>query len=291
MHRVSSLLWFSLFLYISQCLGDKDSKISIKQISISDATVVISDSADSQDVAEGRKYRPEFPNAVDSKVTAEHFHHLTFTFKLKNQGTGKAVQPHQVFTSIGNSKDEVVYPANYDGKQFLVHFSFEEVANVLHKSGDFSLSLTVGDISISTPIQWKVATIHISFPNKTSFDVPNPFAPKPEIAHMFRLPESRPKKTVSLAFTAAVLSPALFLFIGLIRVGANLSNFPVGSGFIWAVGFQACFGAILALFVLYWLALNMVQTLIYLGVLSVPTILFAQKTLNNLAAQNKLKKA
>jgi len=60
----------------------------------------------------------------------------------------------------------------------------------------------------------------------------------------------------------------------------------MGGGFIWAVGFQGCLGAILALFGLYWLSLNMMQTLFYLGVLSVPTVVFAQKSLNHLASQN-----
>jgi len=138
---------------------------------------------------------------------------------------------------------------------------------------------------------WKVATLSISLPNSTVSPHVNPYAPRPVIEHNFRKAEKRPPQTISFAFTIAVLSPCFFLFVGLIRVGANIRNFPFGAGFIWAVGFQACLGAILALFAFYWLALNMVQTLFYLGVLSVPTVFFAQKTLNNLAAQNKIKQA
>jgi len=289
MHRVSFLLLSFALLYISQSFAAE--KSTIKQISVSDFQIVVSDSADSHDVAEGRKYTSEHPNAVDSKVTVEPFHHLTINFKVKNQATSKSIQPHQAFVSIGNARDEVVYPAIHDGKQYAVSVSVEEIVNRIRDAREASVAVIIGDVTIATPIHWKVATLSVSLANGTSVTPVDPYAPKPVIEHVFRKAEKRPPATISFAFTLAVLSPALFLFVGLIRVGANIRNFPFGSGFIWAIGFQVCLGAILALFGLYWLSLNMVQTLKYLGFLSIPTVIFAQKTLNHLAAQNKIKQA
>jgi hypothetical protein len=46
-------------------------------------------------------------------------------------------------------------------------------------------------------------------------------------------------------------------------VGANFSNFPLsGTGFLSAVGFLGCISAVIGLYVLYWLQLTMVETLV-----------------------------
>ena len=57
-------------------------------------------------------------------------------------------------------------------------------------------------------------------------------------------------------------------------MGANFGNFPTGSNFIFAIGFQVCLGSILGLFVFYWLKLNMMQTLGYLAILAIPSLFF-----------------
>jgi len=108
--------------------------------------------------------------------------------------------------------------------------------------------------------------------------------PLPEIHHQFRLPEKRPSEAISLGFTGLVLSPLLILFVGLIRVGANISRFPTSfMGLVFALSFEASIISILLLFVLYWLYLNMFQTLGYLAILSIPTIIFGQRTLRLLS--------
>jgi len=87
-----------------------------------------------------------------------------------------------------------------------------------------------------------------------------------------------------MAFTGATLIiPFLILIIGLPFVGANFGNFPSGINFIYAIGFQATLGSILSLFVIYWLRLNMIQTLGYLSLLFIPLLFFAHKTLNSLS--------
>jgi len=264
------------------------------QAAVTDVQLLVSDSQDTQDLAEGRKYKVDYPTSLDHALTVESFQHLLFTFKLKNQGSGKSLLPQQVFVTLSNARDEVILIAKHDGKQYSVSVSFEDVAdNFYGGSGEYSLTLTVGDAFVQNPISWKVAALNVNYPAKYKRTIPSsPFVAKPEIVHMFRQPEKRPPKTTSFAFTLAVLSPIVFLLVGFLRVGANISNFPFsGTAFLYAIGFQGCFGSILGLFVLYWLQLNMVQTLLYLTVLSVPTVFFAQKALTNLAVQSKVKTA
>jgi len=292
---MASATRFVVVLLISAVLVDLISAAQTK-VSISDTELVVSDSQDAADIKQGRKYRIEYPNAfTEVPVSAEHFQHLYVTFRLKNQA-GKAFVAHQAFLTLRNPKtqDEIIFVAKQDGKQYTAHIDIAETTKELFgASGEYQLILTVGDKEISNPFSWTLLYFNLNFPNESKLDRPeDPFAKKPEIRHLFRLPESRPPAGISSLFTLAVLSPIGFLLIGFLVVGANIKNFPFnGLGFIYAVGFQACLGALLLLFVLFWFELNMVQTLLYLGVLSVPTIIFAQKNLSNLATEAKLKTA
>jgi len=63
----------------------------------------VSDSLDSQDIAEGRKYRPEFDKKIDEIIKVEHSQHLIFELRLKGQ-TGKNIQVQQVFVRISHPK-------------------------------------------------------------------------------------------------------------------------------------------------------------------------------------------
>ena len=147
--------------------------------------------------------------------------------------------------------------------------------------------------------------------------------PLPEIVHQFRAPDKRPPAVVSFAFTALVLAPFLFFLVGvsilqlnsanvththpfffssllslfktkpkkLVFVGANVSNFPFNStAFFFAAGFQGCIGSIFALFFIYWLRLNMVQTLCYLLALALAAIFFGQYALRYVASLRSHKK-
>ncbi|KAL6044146.1 Dolichyl-diphosphooligosaccharide--protein glycosyltransferase subunit 2 [Balamuthia mandrillaris] len=77
------------------------------------------------------------------------------------------------------------------------------------------------------------------------------------------------------------------MLIGLLFLGANLRNFPSGVSSVYALGFQGCLAALVGLFALYWLYLNMLQTLGYLALLAVPTIFFGNRALAALAAHDK----
>jgi len=280
------ILFTILSFYLLQTFGVKNPYSA----SLDNVQVIISDGTDAQDLTDGQKITPVYPKS-DAKIVSETSQHITINFKVKNDKEGTFVQPHQAFAIVSTGNDEVILPATHDGNRYSISSPMEEIVNALSsKTGDYIIELVIGDAYITNSIHWKIGSLSLKTKSTKALKITeDPFAPKPEIVHNFRKAEQRPPKTISSAFTLAVLSPFLFLFIGLIRVGANLSNFPGGSGFIWAIGFQGCFAAILFLFFLYWTALNMMQTLFYLGVLSVPTIFFAQRNLNYLSTQNKLK--
>jgi len=259
--------------------------------SLSDAQLTVSDSSDPQSIAEGRKYRPEFGKKVDEVVRVEYSQQLLFEFRLRGQ-TGKNIQVQQAFLRISHpsSGREVIKVAQFASKGYSAEISIRDLSvDFYGQSGNYDLQLIAGDAFLQNPVSWTFATIHIKYPNNSKVDPPSsPFDIKPEIVHQFRVPDIRPPKTISMAFTGAVLGiPFLILIVGLFSVGANFGNFPSGANFLFAIGFQATLGAILSLFVIYWLRLNMVQTLGYLILLSLPFLFFSHRNLNALSTKGK----
>jgi hypothetical protein len=86
-------------------------------------------------------------------------------------------------------------------------------------SGKYTAQLIVGDSYVQNPQLWKLATLNAKFGNNSSNQgVSDPYAPKPEIVHAFRVAEKRPNAPVSFAFTLAVLSPFLIFAVGVIII-------------------------------------------------------------------------
>ena len=169
------------------------------------------------------------------------------------------------------------------------------------------------------------------------------FGPKAEISHIFRAPEKRPPKELSLAFMGLTLLPFIGFLIGvskivilvmhisyicfeskflpalvqlieglllqLVRLGVNLKNFPSLPGpAAFASLFHAGIGAVLLLYVLFWLKvclvpcdkcyllklalmftsilvqLDLFTTLKYLGFLGIFLVFVGHRTLSYLSS-------
>lgn len=145
------------------------------------------------------------------------------------------------------------------------------------------------------------------------------FAPLPEITHQHRQPEKRAPVVISLVFTAVALAPLAGFAAAAARVGANLKvraggrvwlcsagcgrggrrlgeplhptvltsshhrpaqGFPTdGAGFVAAAGFHGGLAAICGLYLLFWVKLNLMQTVPLLAALGTATALFGGSTL------------
>lgn len=259
---------------------------------VSDIELAVSESHQLDGIREERKFSLEYPKSLDDPVEIGSQENVFITFKVKNQISGKPMQVHQAFIRISNvaTGEELFFICKYSGKQYTSHFAANDLLEPFYgRSGSYLIELIVGDSVIQNSIIWSLAnSVQIHFANDTEIPLPpDPFAFKPEIHHIFRVAAERPKQSISMAFTFAVLMPILIFVGGLILVGANMRNFPSGLDGLYALGFQCCVGAIFTLFIYYWLSLTMIQTLIYLLILSIPYMIFSKKALNALAIQNE----
>ncbi|CAG5124850.1 unnamed protein product [Candidula unifasciata] len=247
--------------------------------------------ADKDQATAAKTTRLVYPNKATNVLEADHHQKIVMKFQLKDKTTGQLLTAHQTFIRLTNlnTKEEIIFITEADTTltnkfDLDVGASSKEFDSL---SGKYSMELIVGDAVIENPFSWHLTDVSLTFPEggETKPDKQSQYAKKPEIKHKFNEPEKRPPATVSLAFTGLVLLPLLILLILWIRIGVNVSNFPLS---LSAVGFHVCLGAIFALYYCYWVQLNMFQTLRWLGIIAIPTFIFGNRLLSALASKRAL---
>ncbi|KAH6813648.1 ribophorin II family protein [Perilla frutescens var. frutescens] len=267
-------------------------------IKIASAEIAILD-GDHGSVETQRKLN--LPGDNDVALSANHLQKLRLSFDLTTS-SGNAFKPHQAFLKLRHESGvEHIFLVGPSGKKFEIILDFLGlVEKFFYLSGRYDIQLTVGDFNMENSFLQPLGYIELDLPEapeKAARPPPQPvdpysrYGPKAEISHIFRAPEKRPPKELSLAFLGLVLLPFFGFLAGLIHLRANLKNFPkstVPSTF--ASLFHLGIAAVLALYALFWLKLNLFTTLKSLGLLGMFLMFVGHKTLSHLASTSaKLK--
>ncbi|XP_046384499.1 dolichyl-diphosphooligosaccharide--protein glycosyltransferase subunit 2 isoform X2 [Ischnura elegans] len=249
--------------------------------------------ADADQTTAPKLIKCQHPNKLATIVEADRHQKLMLRFTLKDIHSNKISLAHQAFVRLTNLKtsQEIVFVAEPDQSK-VYRFDMDvsgRAGDFNHLSGKYSLDLVVGDATISNAISWPVADVLLKFSDSQAAEQPkeaspSPYLPKPEIQHLFREPEKRPPVMVSNLFTGLVCLPLLILFGLWLKLGINISAFPLS---LSAIGFHLGLGGIFALFGVFWLQLNMFQTLKYLLAVGVVTFLCGNKMLSKIASERK----
>ncbi|OEL29062.1 Dolichyl-diphosphooligosaccharide--protein glycosyltransferase subunit 2 [Dichanthelium oligosanthes] len=252
----------------------------------------------------------------DTKVSlsANHLQKLRLSFQLTTP-LGHTFKPHQVFLKLKHESNvEHLFVVTGSARQFkivlvesppsILEFSLLDFLGLVEKfyylSGRYDLELAVGDAAMENSFRRPLGHLELDLPEAPE-KAPRPpaqavdpfskFGPKAEISHIFRAPEKRPPKELSLAFMGLTLVPFALFLIGLLRMGVNLKNFPSLPGpAAFASLFHAGIGAVLLLYVLFWLKLDLFTTLKYLGLLSIFLVFVGHRTLSYLSSASTKQK-
>lgn len=247
------------------------------------------------------------PAALSEVLEADYQQKLILKFALKDKSAGDGIAAHQVFVQLVSeeTKQEIVFIVEPESittaNSGLYKFDLNVAARAKdfgHNSGRYVLSLLVGDSVIANPFVWKIGAVKLSFPTGSGevvSKVPKSSAPwmkavyepKPEIRHLFRVPEKRPPTIVSDTFSILVLLPLVILFGLWIKIGINFSNLQLS---LAALLFHSSVAAIFALYLVFWLRLNMFTTVKCLLGLAVVAFLSGHSLLRKLAAQREKNK-
>ncbi|KAG2719212.1 hypothetical protein I3760_03G257300 [Carya illinoinensis] len=234
-------------------------------------------------------------------LSANHLQKLRLSFQLTTP-RGKFFKPHQVFLKLRHETEvEHIFVVGNSGKQFEIILDFLGlVEKFFYLSGRYDIQLTVGDAVMENSILRAVGHVELDLPEAPE-KAPRPparpvdpysrYGPKAEITHIFRAPEKRPPKELSLAFLGLTLLPFVGFFIGLLRIGVNLKNFPtLAVPATFAILFHLGIAAVILLYVLFWLKWDLFTTLKTLGFLGAFLMFVGHRTLSHLASTSaKLK--
>lgn len=256
-------------------------------VSVSNFQIGVSE-ADRSSAADMSKV--EYGSILSEELSLDSLQRLIIKFAVKDANSGKSLRIHQAFVKFTNAEENenVLFVATPDGaNNYRLYVDVGSSAPQFHYlSGKYNVTLILGDSKISSATTWTTGIVNLRFPvpeqEIVSEDVASYYLPKPEIKHTFKEPEKRPPVIVSLTFTILVLSPLLILFVLWTTLRINISNFPFT---LSAVGFHAGLACIFALFGIFWLQLNMFQTIKYLLAIGIVTFLCGNKMLVGIASK------
>ncbi|KAK7396442.1 hypothetical protein VNO78_17454 [Psophocarpus tetragonolobus] len=236
-------------------------------------------------------------------LSANHLQKLHFSFQLTTPH-GHAFKPHQAFVKLKHeTKHEHIFVVGNTGKKFEIILDFLGlVEKFYYLSGRYDIELTVGDAVMENSFLQPLGQVDLDLPEapeKAARLPPLPVDPysryeaKAEIAHLFRAPEKRPPQELSLTFLSLTILPFIGFLVGLLRLGVNLKNFPSSAApATYAILFQFGIAAVLLLYVLFWLKLDLFTTLKAVGFLGVFLMFVGHRILSHLASTStKLKSA
>lgn len=238
----------------------------------------------------------------DVSLSANHLQKLRLSFQLTTP-LGNAFKPHQAFLKLRHdTKVEHLYVVGSSGERLEIILDFLGlVERLYYLSGRYEIELTVGDAVMENSFIKALGSIELDLPEPPekatrppqAVDSQSKYGPKDEISHIFRSPEKRPPKELALAFLALTFLPLIGFLVGLIYLGVNLKNFPTSAvPATFAILFHCGIAAVLLLYVLFWLKLDLFTTLKSLGFLGVFLIFVGHRILSHLASTSaKLKSA
>lgn len=229
-----------------------------------------------------------FPEKLSTVLDADYHQKIVMTFNLKDLHSGQVVTAHQTFIRLvhDGTGQEIFFVAEADSDD---HYKFTLDVGTTGKdsfnnlSGKYKMTLIVGDKAMQIPISWTLGDISLTFAGqpKTTKRQERITDPKPVIDHMFRVPEKRPPKIVSSAFTLLVLSPLLIMFAMWAKIGANVSNLSLS---LPTLLFHIGLACIFALYYMFWVQFDMFYTLKLLVLIGGMTFLGGNKMLADMAA-------
>lgn len=269
-------------------------------IKVDNAEIVVLDS-DLGSVESQKKLDLAGENVVS--LSANHLQKLRLSFQLATP-LGHVFKPHQAFLKLSHdSKVEHIFVVGNSGKKFEILLDFLGlVEKFYYLSGSYDIQLTVGDAVMENSFLKAIGQIELDLPEAPE-KAPRPplqpvdpysrYGPKAEISHIFRAPDKRPPKELSLAFLGLTFVPLVGFFIGLLRLGVNFKNFPSSAvPATFAILFHLGIAAVLLLYALFWLKLDLFTTLKALGVLGAFLLFVGHRVLSHLAStSSKLKSA
>ncbi|GFR49110.1 hypothetical protein Agub_g10906 [Astrephomene gubernaculifera] len=267
----------------------------VAELGISDVKVVIK-KADGSAIS---SLAATYPKAVLANPQVPASASLEVSLAVKK--SGEAFKPQQVMLMLrSKSLGLAAYAVGkLKGGAYQLSINAAAVEKQIGKlPGEYDVVLLVGDPSVPKGIEYGLGTAELMFSAASTASEPAAVVRtadfqsvnniKPEIHHIFRAPEKRPPVVVSYVFAGLALLPLVVVLLYVpAATGVNFKAFSAAP--LASLLFHGGLAAMLVLYLVFWLRLNLVQTLPLAGALGLFVAVSGYLLLSALSAQ-RLKK-
>lgn len=245
-------------------------------------------------------------NALDpATANAVNGDKLQLAFDVASQANPSSTKkPHQALVRLahresGHSVSFTAKKSATSGAKGALAYSVvvslaDQAALFDHQSGEYTVTVQVGDVSYAAPVEWVVGSVELRFPARQNVNLPlyaksllhtsdTTLKPLPEITHVMRPPAKRASNFMATVFTGLSVAPLVVLLLYLLSLKPDLARIGSLSSLL-ALG---SFSLTLALYVGYWLSLQGVsfyETIKYLCFLTPVTMFLGSYCLSAVEA-------
>lgn len=191
-----------------------------------------------------------------------------------------------LFTQSNDNKNTYTATINLGSSLFIEHSV---------GSGFYDIDVLIGDITLDNPVQWHISSIDITLPDtstlphrRTHSDL---YKQLPEIYHIFPAAEKRPNKLVAAIFSILSFIPLCGLLYYILPILTSIQLPTQPTELLSSTIFIGSIGAILFIYVLYWLRLNIFTALLLTGLVSLVGLFSGTQTLRLLATRQQLQQS
>ena len=231
------------------------------------------------------------PQKFSKVLSANQDCSLIARVKISFPGGKKPTIMEQVFLRLKNvdlQKSYNAYASKYDSdnNEYFIGFDLDDPVNMESYNGVYELSVLMSDPTIANVLKWDFGQIKISFtkpsdPLDEERSLKNKLQPKMEPTFS---PEVKREKNlvVGSIFSLLILVLTLLLLIVLVKSDSNVRNFPKDSfAFLMNVLFVGVLGVVAYILFLFWTKCNILQTMFFFVIMSIPVSFIVYKALKN----------
>jgi len=228
----------------------------------------------------------KYSKKYDSALTANQNSYIHIQFTLKSDAPkANFVGARLVNPKYPTATGTIAAVQNRDANDYYIVIDLGDPDHILPYNDDYELELIIGSEHIHNNINWRFAKAHVSFVKPATKPPKNDgsYETLPEIQHMFPADRKQPNRMITLAFVGVVGVACLIFFYLLGKIRRNQDpegRFPTDFfGSITQLLFLAALLGVLGTLVLFWIKINLFETLSILALSIIPLVFIGNRAL------------
>lgn len=231
------------------------------------------------------------PNKYEETFKANQDNTLIVRLKVSFEDKKLPTKMEQVFFRLKNTELNKSYNAysskfNAEENEYFIGFELDDPVNMESYNGQYKMIIVISDPGSKIVKYWEFGSIDISFtkptdPLEVERSLKNPQQPKMEPTFS---PDTNRQKNqfLGIVFSVIILGFTVILIYVVLKSKSNIANFPKAPfGSLMNLLFVTLLGLIAYILFLFWVKLNILETMFIFVLMVIPATFIIYKALKN----------